>query len=66
MKNCFNGSLHSQDAQTSSVPTKLLSFICRLLGGASEDDGDSTVPQSTCSLSQLLYTNSVKRRRKDS
>ena len=41
------------------------SFIRGLLGGASKDDGDGNVPQSVCSLTQLLYSNSVKRRRKD-
>ena len=66
VENRFNGSLLDQDAQTSSVPPQLLSFIRRLLGGASEDDGDGNVPQSIHSLTQLLYSNSVKRRRKDS
>ena len=63
---CFNGSLLNQDAKTRSAVLQLLSFIRGLLGGASEDNGDDNVPQFICSLTQLLYSNSLKRCRKDS
>lgn len=64
VENSFSGSLLNQDAQTSSVLPQILGFICLLLGGASEDDGDGYVPQSIFYLAQLLYSNLVKRRRK--
>ena len=66
VENCFTGSLLNQDVQTSSIPCHVLSFIHRVLGGASEDDGYGNVPHSICSLTQLLYSNWVKRHRKDS
>ena len=62
----FHGSLLNQDAQTSSVPPQLPSFIRRLLGGASKYDGNGNVTQSICSLTKLFYSNSVKRHRKES
>ena len=66
IENCCNESLLNQDAQHSSVPPQVLSFIRCILEGASEGNGDGNVPQSICSLTQLLYSNSVKRCQKDS
>ena len=61
VENSFNRSLVNQDAQTRPFPPQLLPFICCLLEGASEDDGDANVPQSICSLTHLLYFNLVKK-----
>ena len=58
---CFNESLLNQDAKTRSAVLQLLSFIRGLLGGASKDNVDGNVPQFICSLTQLLYSNSLKR-----
>ena len=65
-ENRFDGSLLDPNAQTTSVPSQLLSFIRRLLGGASKENGDESIPQSILSVTQLIYSNSVKRRRKES
>ena len=58
--NLFSGSLCHPVAQSSSIPSLLLSFVKRLLGGGTNVD---TVDQSIMSISQLILYNSVKNRR---
>ena len=43
-ENRFDGSLLDPNAQTTSAPSQLLSFVRRLLGGARKENGDESIP----------------------
>ena len=58
----FNGSLLDPLVQLSSIPSLFLSFVKRLLGGASKDN--DIVRQPVFSICQLLLCNFAKRRPK--
>ena len=55
----FDGSLIDSNVQMECISSQLLFFVRKLLGGAGSND----VHQSILTLSQLLYYNTVKRRR---
>ena len=58
----FSGALLDPFVQSTSVPPLLLSFVKRLLGDTCKND--DIVHQAVLSMNQLMFYNSVKRRRK--